>query len=303
MTDLKRVVALGFFDGVHLGHQALMRRTCEQARAENAQPAVISFDTHPDTLVHGTAVPLISSVTDRKDLISRIGGIDDVIMLHFDRRLMQMPWEVFLQSLKDDLGAVHLVMGRDFSCGWRGEGTSDKIAVWCRENGLGCDIVDEVIIDGTIISSSFIRELVASGDMERAARYLGHPYTLTDTVSYGYKIGRSIGAPTINTKIPPGVLVPRHGVYAPRVWLAEGAKAAVTNVGVRPTFDNDNQLTVESNILDFDGQLYGTQVRVEFLKFLRDEVRFESPEALGQQIQRDIQATREYFRQAENSAL
>jgi riboflavin kinase/FMN adenylyltransferase len=208
---------------------------------------------------------------------------------------MQTPWDVFLRSVKNDLGAVHLVMGRDFCCGYRGEGTSERISAWCRENGLGVDIVDEVLIDGVIVSSTYIRDLVARGEMERAALFLGHPHTLTDTVGYGYKIGRSIGAPTINTRIPEGVIVPRHGVYATRVWLPEGPKPAVTNVGVRPTFGTDDRLTVESNILDFEGNLYGSQVRLEFMTFLRDEMRFPSPEALGSQIQRDIQASRAYF--------
>ncbi len=297
--EMKRVVALGFFDGVHLGHQALMKKTVERAAEIGAKPSVISFDAHPDTFVRGEEVPLLGSVADRKGLISRMGGIDDIIMLHFDRRFMQMPWEDFLHSVKNDLGAIHLVMGRDFSCGWKGEGTSDKIAVWCQQNDLGCDIVEEVVVDGVIVSSTYIRELVAEGDMERAARYLGHPHTLTDTVGYGYKIGRSIGAPTINTRIPEGVLEPRHGVYATRVWLAEGPKVAVTNVGVRPTFDGDGHVTVESNILDFEGRLYGSQVRLEFLKFLREETRFPSPEALGEQIQKDILATQAYFAKTE----
>ena len=295
MDDIKRVIALGFFDGVHLGHQALMNRTVERAREYGVRPAVISFDTHPDTFVHGIDVPLLGSVADRKDLISRVGGIDDIIMIHFDRKFMQVEWYNFLQTVKDELGAVHFVTGRDFCCGYRGAGNAEKIAGWCAENGVGYDVVDEVILDGVIVSSTFIRGLIAEGDMERATRFLGHPHTLTDTVGYGYRIGRSIGAPTINTGIPEGVIVPKYGVYATRVWLPDGPKAAVTNVGVRPTFDNDNRLTVESNILDFEGHLYGSQVRLEFLAFLREERRFPTPEALGAQIRRDIEATRAYF--------
>lgn len=295
MDEVRRVIALGFFDGVHIGHQALMKKTVERAREYGVRPSVISFDTHPDTFVHGVEVPLLGSVADRKDLITRIGGIDDIIMIHFDRKFMQTRWDDFLESVKNELGAVHLVMGRDFCCGWRGEGTAERIAAWCAENGLGSDTVDEVYVDGVVVSSTYIRGLVMDGDMERATKYLGHPHTLTDTVGYGYKIGRSIGAPTINTRIPEGVIVPKHGVYATRVWLPGGSKPAVTNVGVRPTFDNDDRLTVESNILDFDGNLYGSQVRLEFLSFLREETRFPSPAALGQQIQRDIAASRAYF--------
>jgi FAD synthase len=118
---------------------------------------------------------------------------------------------------------------------------------------------------------------------------------LIDTVGYGYKIGRRIGAPTINTRIPEGVIVPKHGVYATRVWLPDGPRAAVTNVGVRPTFGDGNDVTVESNILDFSGNLYGSQVRLEFFKYLRPEHKFSAPEELRAQIERDIGQTREYF--------
>ena len=131
MDKVQRVIALGFFDGVHLGHQALMRRTVERAKEYAVRPSLISFDVHPDTVVRGLEVPLLGSVADRKDLISRVGGIDDIIMIHFDKRFMQTPWEEFVGSVKNDLGALHLVMGRDFCCGWRGEGTSARLAEWC----------------------------------------------------------------------------------------------------------------------------------------------------------------------------
>lgn len=292
---MKRVVALGFFDGVHLGHQALMKKTVERALQYGATPSVISFDLHPDTLVHGTSVPLLNSVAGRKDLIARIGGIDDVIMIHFDERFMHTPWEEFLRVMKEDLGAVHLVMGYDFSCGWRGLGTAERIVSWCRDNGLGCDTIGKIVLDDITVSSTYVRQLVSAGDMEQAEKYLGHPHTLIDTVGYGYKIGRQIGAPTINTRIPEGVIVPKYGVYATRVWLPDGPKAAVTNIGVRPTFGSGNEVTVESNILDFSGDLYGAQVRLEFLSFLREERRFADPESLREQIEKDIAATRSYF--------
>ena len=296
MAERKCVLALGFFDGVHLGHQALMKKTRERAAELGAVPSVISFDQHPDTLVRGEPVPLINSVAGRKELISRIGGIDDIIMIHFDERFMHTPWQEFLRIVKEELGAVHLVIGYDFCCGWRGEGTAERIARWCAENGLGCDAVGKVVLDGVTVSSTYIRSLVAGGEMEKADRYLGHPHVLIDTVGYGYRIGRQIGAPTINTRIPEGVIVPRHGVYATRVWLPDGARAAVTNIGVRPTFGEGNGLTVESNILDFSGDLYGAQIRLEFFAFLRDERRFESPEALREAIEKNIEQTRRYFR-------
>ncbi len=301
MESIRRVVALGFFDGVHLGHQALMRRAREQAARLGAVAAAVTFDAHPDVFVHGVDVPLLSTTEGRKELISTVGGIDDIILLHFDRHFMQTPWEDFIRSVTDGLGAVHLVMGRDFSCGWRGEGKAERIAAWCAANGVGCDIVDQVCLDGTVVSSTHIRGLIAAGDMAQAARFLGHPYSMSATVVHGYERGRRMGIPTINFDVPAGVIVPRHGVYATRAVLPGGPWPAVTNVGCRPTFVGDGRVTVETNLLDFSGQLYGARVRVEYLSFLRDETRFPSQEALAEQIRQDIEASRRYFQQAGGS--
>lgn len=295
MENIRRVAALGFFDGVHLGHQALMRRTRERAAELGAQASVITFDAHPDVYVRGVDVPLLSSMSGRRELIARAGGIGDVIMLHFDRHLMQTPWIDFIRSVVHGMGAVHLVMGKDFCCGWRGEGTAERIAAWCGSNGVGSDIVDQVKLDGTVVSSTHIRELIKAGDMEQAARFLGHPYSVSDTVVHGYERGRRMGIPTINFPIPPDVIQPRYGVYATCAYLPSGPCPAVTNVGVRPTFEGDRSVTVETNLLDFSGQLYGAKVRVDFLAFLRDETRFDSQQELADQIHRDIDAARAYF--------
>lgn len=302
MAEKRRVAALGFFDGVHLGHQALMEQAREQAVRLGAEPAVITFDAHPDKIVRGEDVPLLESMEDRRELISRVGKIDDVVFLHFDREFMQTPWEDFIRSVVDELGAVHLVMGRDFSCGWKGLGTAERIARWCEANGVGWDIVEQVRLDGIVVSSTYIRELVAAGDMGRAARFLGHPYSVSHTVVHGCQRGRRMGIPTINFPIPEGIIVPRYGVYATRAWLQSGPCPAVTNVGVRPTFQQDSHVTVETNLLDFAGELYGIRVRLECLAFLRDEARFPSQEELAAQIQRDIAETRRYFREQEGIA-
>ena len=299
MAERKRVAALGFFDGVHLGHQALMTKAREQAAVLGATPAVITFDAHPDTFVRGVEVPLLESMDNRRELIARAGGIEDVTFLHFDRAFMRTPWEDFIRSVVEDMGAVHLVMGHDFSCGWRGLGTAERIAAWCEAHGVGWDIVEQVKLDGVVVSSTYIRGLVTAGDMERAARFLGHPYSVSDRVIHGYQRGRRMGIPTINFPIPAGVIVPRHGVYATVAWLPDGPRPAVTNVGVRPTFQGDSHVTVETNLLDFEGELYGLRARIEFLAFLRDESRFPSQEELAAQIRRDIETARRYFREQE----
>ncbi len=292
MENAKRVVALGYFDGVHLGHQALMELTRQRAAQTGARPAVITFDDHPDRFVRGQAAPLLSDNDGRRELIRRVGGIDDVVMLHFDEQFMRTPWEDFIRSVVDDLGAVHLVMGRDFSCGWRGEGKAERIAAWGLANGVGCDIVDQVKLDGVVVSSTYIRSLVADGNMTQAARFLGHPYCVCHRVEHGHARGRRMGIPTINFPVPEGVIVPRYGVYATRAWLASGCVDAVTNVGVRPTFDGDGRTTVETNLLDYDGQLYGQTVRIDFVDFLRPEMRFPDQQSLAEQIRSDIGAAR-----------
>lgn len=302
MQNIRRVAALGFFDGVHLGHQALMTKAREQAAKLGAIPAVITFDAHPDKVVRGVDVPLLESMSGRRELIARVGGIEDIIVLHFDGAFMRTPWEDFIRSVADELGAVHLVMGRDFCCGWKGLGTAERIAAWCGQNGVGCDIVEQVELDGVVVSSTYIRSLVSKGEMAEAARFLGHPYDVSDTVVHGYQRGRRMGIPTINFPIPEGVIVPRYGVYATQAWLPNGPIPAVTNVGVRPTFEGDRHVTVETNLLDFHGELYGEKVRIDFLSFLRDEIRFDSPDALAAQIMRDIDATRRYFHDGEGSA-
>ena len=288
----KRVLALGFFDGVHLGHAALLRRTAERAAELGCESAVMTFDTHPDTLVRGEAVELINSAPDRAWLIRHYFGIDRVEFLRFTEETMRMPWRTFLDVIGREMGVAHFVVGYDFRFGYRGEGNAARLRAYCEENALGCDVIDPVQIDGVTVSSTYIRGLLKAGDMEKAAAFLGHPHILTDIVRHGRRLGRKLGAPTVNMQFAPGVLVPRHGVYAARALLSDGAHIAVTNVGVRPTVSEENTITVESHLLDFDGNLYGRIVKLEFFAHLRDEMHFSSVEELSAQIASDGEQAR-----------
>ncbi len=280
MENQKRVIALGFFDGIHIGHAALMRRTVARAGEMGAIPTVMSFDVHPDTLVFGTEVPLINSAHGREELIRRLFGIESVV----------------IQTLVDEMDAAAFVVGHDFCFGWKGEGTAAKLAAYCAERGLGCDVIPAVTLDGRVVSSTYIRELLENGEVERANAFLGHPHTLSDTVHYGYRLGTKMGTPTINMQFPDGVLVPRHGVYAAKVYLDDGSEHyAVTNVGVRPTVSGGQRVSVESFILDYHGNLYNRQVRLEFYKFLRPEQKFASVDELKARILYDANTTRAYF--------
>ena len=300
MSEIKRAIALGFFDGVHIGHGALLERTKERAAQIEAMPSVLSFDVHPDNLVFGRETPLINSAIGREDIIRRIYGIDNVVFLHFNQRLMRMPWQDFADNIIQELNIGWIVVGHDFCFGYKGEGTARRLQEYCEARGIGCDIIQPVMLDGRVVSSTYIRQLIAEGDMEQARRYLGHPHCLANIVRSGYHLGTKMGTPTINMYFPEGVLVPRYGVYATKVILEnEKSYVAVTNVGVRPTVSEENRVSVESHLLDYEGNLYGRQARVEFYDFIRGEQKFDSFDTLSAQIKRDAETARRYF--AENT--
>lgn len=297
-NNQNRVIALGFFDGVHLGHGALLRAVTTAADRLGAVPCAFTFDQYPGAAITGQSVPLLSSVEDRIWLMRHYYGIKEVIVASFDA-MMRMDWEDFiLQYLVQELGVVHVVAGHDFHFGYMGKGNPERLREKCAQLGIGCDIIPKVTQDGITISSTYIRTLIAQGEMERATQFLGHPHTLSDRVAHGKHIGgSSLGFPTVNLKIPERVIVPAFGVYATRVWFDGQCRCAVTNVGVRPTVDdNDGRVTVEGFLLDFDGDLYGHSMRMEFFKYLRGEQKFPSLQALSEEIGRNVEQTRDYFR-------
>ena len=293
----ERVIALGFFDGVHLGHGALLRRAAEEAKKRGCESAVFTFDRPPKEVITGIPCPLINSPEDRAELVKRLYGIDEMIMVPFDDEMRTTPWDRFVTDiLVERYGAVHLVAGHDHHFGHRNQGSPELLKEKCAELGLGCDIIPAVTLDGVTVSSTHIRGLLEEGDVETARAFLGHPHVLTQTVGHGRQLGRTIGIPTANLVAPPHVLLPKRGVYAAKITLPDGrAFGGVTKVGVRPTVNNGQDVTVEPWILDFDGDLYGQAIRVEFFRRLRDERKFESLEALRSQIETDAGKTREAY--------
>ena len=281
MEQKKRVIALGFFDGVHNGHGALMRRTAQVAQELGAVPSAFTFDPPPPTGGVGRPMPLLTSPEDRADLMRKYYGIQDVIVEPFTVPRMKQPWQDFVAStLVKDLHAVHLVAGHDYHFGYKGEGNPQRLQQICQELGIGCDIIPKVEMEGITVSSTYIRTLVAQGEMERANEFLGHPYTLSDRVAHGKKLGSTLGFPTVNLRLKENVL-----------------SLAVTNVGTRPTVNDGNQLTIEGYILDFTGDLYGQKIQMEFYKYLREERKFPSFEALTAEVMHNADQTREYFAQ------
>ena len=294
--ETKYIFALGFFDGVHLGHQSLLKECCRLARSMGAVPAAITFDAHPQSLFLPDPPVLLSTEADRRRLLHQY-GIKVVHTLPVTRETMSIPWERFVQRLLE-LGASGFVCGDDFRFGHRGEGDSAKLRQFCEERGLPCVVVSEQTLNGKRISSPLIRRRIDSGDMESAPKYLGHPHVLTGTVVHGQQIGRKLGFPTANLLIPPAVAVPKFGVYACRAVIDGKSYPAVTNVGTRPTVAGTG-VTVEPWILDFEGDLYDRQIRVEFYYFLRPEMKFPDLEALKAEILRNADQTRAYLKRRE----
>lgn len=291
-----RVIALGFFDGVHIGHGALLRRVAQLAAEQNVIPSALTFDAHPETLTLGVGASLLTTAQQRQKLMENLYGIRDVLILPFDENMMHMNWQKFVtELLVGQYHAVHLVVGHDFRFGHKGEGNPQRLQQLCLKLGIGCDVIPAVPLDGITVSSSYIRTLIAQGDVQQAERFLGHPHTLTDQVRHGKNLGTRLGFPTLNLQIPPGHVIPAFGVYATRVCIDGIKYSAATNVGVRPTVDDNGQITVEASLLDFDGDLYGKTVQVEFCRFLRPEQKFDSLNALRSQVLNDITEVRNYF--------
>ena len=292
MKQNKRIFALGFFDGVHLGHQALLRECVRLARSMDVETAAITFERHPQSLFHTDIPPLLTTIRDRFRLLLRY-GIDHVYPLPVTAEVMGKPWRAFLLELME-YGAAGFVCGHDFRFGSRGEGNAELLRQFCRERKLPCVIVPEQSLDGVRISSSYIRKQIAEGDMATAVRYLGHGHMLTGTVVTGRKLGHKLGFPSANIELPEGVIVPRHGVYACRAYVGERSYLAVCNVGSRPTVQG-HQVRTETWLLDFSGDLYGQSVTLEFFWFLRPEQRFQSLDALKEAVLQDAENTRNFF--------
>ena len=282
--EKKKIIALGFFDGVHLGHQALLAECVRLARAHDCQPAAITFLQHPQSLFVSEPPALLTGAADRDALLGRY-GMEQICKLPVTEEVMSTPWETFLEQLLEQ-GAAGFICGHDFRFGHRGEGSPEKLTRFCAGRDLPCTVVPGQALDGIRISSTHIRGLIEAGEMETAVRFLGHPHILTGTVVSGRHLGRTIGVPTANLLLPEGLVVPRFGVYACRCRVDGGVFSAVTNIGTRPTVGG-HRVTVEPWILDFDGDLYGKEITLEFYKFLRPERKFDSLEELKAQIQRD----------------
>lgn len=279
-----KIFTLGFFDGVHLGHRALLAACRAMAQEQDAVPAAITFEKHPKSLFTPQVPLLINSISDRQ-LLLRSQGIELLQVLPVTRDSMAQPWREFLEILVEN-GAAGFVCGDDFRFGHKGAGDGAALALFCQEKGLPWAIVPEQTLEGVRISSTHIRSLIEAGQMQEAAKFLGHPHILSGEVTTGRQLGRTIGIPTANIRIPAGVVVPKQGVYACKCTIDGKEYVAVTNVGNRPTVMG-HEIRTESWILHFEGDLYGRELTLEFHHFLRPEQKFGSLEELRLQIHQD----------------
>lgn len=286
----KVIYALGFFDGVHLGHQALLSACRVLAEQVGGTTGVVTFQQHPQALLCGAAPKLICSFADRDTLLRRFGG-ERILALPFDESLKNTSWQDFLQQLVEKENAAGFVCGYDFRFGRQGQGDPEKLAAFCREKGLVCRVVDAQKAEGEEISSTAIRNYLRSDAFHKALAMLGHGYLLSGQVVKGKQLGRTIGIPTANLQLPRELEQPPKGVYAARATVAGKTYFAVTNIGNRPTVAGEN-ITVESWLPDFSGDLYGQKLTLELVAFLRPERKFDSLAQLQEEIRKNAAQAR-----------
>ena len=276
-----RRVAVGTFDGVHLGHREVIR----------GADTVLTFEPHPAAIVSPTGAPRLLTPLQRKvELIVDL-GVQELVVVPFDREFASRSAESFIDDvLVSTLRAVHVSVGENFRFGHKAKGDTQRLLT---DDRFETRIVPLLEVDGEVVSSSHIRGLVLGGAVEYADKLLGAPFTFSGEVTEGDKRGRTLGFPTANLLPRDGYVVPGHGVYACRATTADGVvHVAATNVGVRPMFVTGRGELIEAFLVDFQGDIYGTELRVEFLKRLRGEKRFESVDALIEQMGRDVEEAR-----------
>ena len=292
-----RGVAMGFFDGMHRGHQQVVRTMAYLSAERGLRSCIYTFDVHPSSVISGRENPegFLCEGEERMQCLSE-SGTEEIYLQHFDRALADMDDTSFLDNvLIDTLHAKLVVIGYDFRFGKNRSGSADSLRAWAATREVEVVVVEAFSLEGTIASSTLVRRLVAQGNMEEASVFLGRDYRLTGTVEPGRQLGARLGFPTANISIKEGKVLPATGVYATRTIVDGFAYESVTNIGTRPTVDqSDTRMVVETFLFDMDGDLYGKRIHVEFLKRLREEQRFDGLLRLSAQIREDISDARQW---------
>jgi riboflavin kinase/FMN adenylyltransferase len=295
------VLTIGNFDGLHRGHQALLERLTAKARSLSLPAGVLTFEPHPRELFAPDQAPArLTSLREKLGLLERC-GVERVYVCHFNARLAELSAEDFVERfLVQGLAVRHLFIGDDFLFGKGRRGNFELLQRAGEEHGFGVEAMHTIDWQGERVSSSAVRDVLAEGDIEHAARLLGRPYCISGRVVHGEKIGRQLGFPTANIQLKRKRL-PLAGVFAVTVsGIADRALPAAASLGVRPTIGTGLKPVLEVHLLDFDRSIYGAHLSVNFLHKLRDEARFDSLDALKAQIARDVENTRTYFLNMQN---
>jgi riboflavin kinase / FMN adenylyltransferase len=289
------VLTLGVFDGLHLGHQRIMQTVVESANAGGGVPTVITFDPHPRAVLHPENAPPLLQTLDQRLANFEVLGIQQTIVIRFDKEFADTDAETFLRDIVHErLQAREVFLGKGFFFGKNRGGNIELLREMSKRLGFFADEVAEVRLRGRRISSSKIRQLLAEGKVNLARRMLGRPYGVEGQIIHGLQRGRTIGFPTANLH-PHNRVIPKFGVYATATLIEGKWRRSITNVGIRPTFDDDQNPSIESYIFDFDGDLYGDVLRVRFLHRIRDERKFASIDELRAQIEKDTRRALNYF--------
>lgn len=287
--DDRSVVTVGTFDGIHRGHQAVIAYLRERARCQSGSSTLVSFDPHPRAVVHGQEVPLLTTIEERARYLEEL-DIDRFVVIPFSSDFAQLEPEAYVEEvLVQRIGLQEITVGYDHRFGKERRGDVELLKELGDKYDFEVDVIPPEEVDQRVVSSRDIRRLlVEEGNVEEAMSHLGRPYEIQGVVARGQGRGRKIGYPTANLALEdPRKLVPRRGVYATRVWGPNGTEyGGMMNIGRRPTFD-EMDVTVEVHVFDFDGDLYGDRLRVQFLQRLRDEQKFDSVDALAVQLSED----------------
>ena len=290
------VLAVGVFDGVHLGHQALLAQVVAAAESENAQAAVLTFFPHPREVISGLNGRYYLTTLDERVAYLAAQGIDVIVTHPFDETVRETRAKDFVQQLMQAFD-LRQMWGGSFSLGYRGEGDHALLSELGTEQGFSVFQVDALAEAGDrAVSSSRIRQSLAAGDVADVALCLSRPYRMSGEVVLGKQLGRTIGVPTANVQVWERQVLPAYGVYATQVTVGDSVYAAATNVGERPTVDGSKRMSVEAHLLDFEGDLYGQTITVEFIEHIRAEQKFAGLDALKAQISADINTTRSLIR-------
>lgn len=283
---------IGVFDGVHRGHRYLIDRLKDHARSRGLASGVITFANHPRTvLAPGAAHAYLIPLEERVERLQAT-GVTHVLPLAFTRQLSQLSYREFIDKLTDRLSMKGLVVGPDFAVGKGRKGTAEVVAALGRDQGFTINVVESLILDGEVVSSTAVRACLASGNLPRARMFLGRPHSLAGEVVHGDHRGRTLGFPTANIAVPPEIMLPLDGIYCTIAWVDGQPRDSVTSIGVRPTF-NGTDRKVETYIMDFAGDLYGQHLRIDLVERVREEKRFASVEDLVVQMRIDVRTARE----------